>query len=932
VGSNVLGITLGIALAGAAAALLVWSIVYIAAARPSLGAKGAGAEPAMTSREYKQRFRLRCLYPLVGGATILALVWGWTYDPASATSLLAGILKSLLKRNDLPTVFVLGGFVLTGVVLHALAYSLYVRRLPWGTRIKEGWRVLLSGAVGGFLGWVTAIKIFGDWQPREYAQAYVVLGPPVMLTIILLTATLFVGLMSRLMDDEDREWSSRFGAFVIMMGAAWLVVGGLAVFGARVFDLPQGWYAKALAGVGGASGLFTLATGWSSRTSGSGAAAPSPGLAAAVTRNATTIVAAIFAAFVAVFLSWATSALIARIFMDADTFGAYPTHQGVLMNTEVWQNLLSIGVLLVVGYWMARFINANRFSLHAMYRSRLIRAYLGASRMFRNPNVFTGFDPSDNVQMHELRTELRVEIGEVNLDAFRDLTLQPEAGPSLVRRAWRATGGRLFGSSSAPKEDVKTEPLRRELSVALRALLRSTTLDLLHDPAPREEDQAKLRLALLHDLNGAIYANRKIFSDAFLEARVEFKGLLAQFEVASRSDDALVILNRNLLTAAAPSAIEARVPPANQRPLHVVNIALNLVAGAELAWQERKAESFTASPLHAGSWPLGYRRAKEYGGLPAHPGALSGISLGTAVAISGAAASPNQGYHSSPLVTFLMALFNVRLGWWLGNPGEPGKESTQSVPHLVWNTLTRRVREFFGRQVSKGAPAYTLSYPDNSISPLLQETLGLTDDQNPFVYLSDGGHFENLGLYEMVLRRCHIIVVSDAGCDPDCSLEDLGNAIRKIRVDFGIPLVFSDFQLYGRTNPAVAAARGQAPVLKPPALKYCALAEVQYKMIDGETAENGWLVYIKPAFYGTEPRDIFNYATANATFPHETTLNQWFSESQFESYRMLGRNAVEQICVKIPPGVDLDGFRRGVGDYVAPPSTAVAFSATTFPL
>jgi hypothetical protein len=926
VAANTVGITLGIVLAGVGAALLVGSIVYIAAARPSLRARG-GAMPAMAPGAYTKRFFWRCLYPLVGGATILALVWGWTYDPISAASLLSGILKTLLNRNELPTVLVLGGFVSTGVVLHALGFIAYVHRLPRDTWIKEAWRVLLSGAAGGFLGWVAAIKIFGDWQPREYADAYVVLGPPVMLAIILLTATLFVGLMSRLMDDEDREWSSRFGAFVIMAGAAWLVVGGLAVFGARVFDLPQGWYTKVFAAAGGASGLFTLASGWSSRTSGSGTATPRRGLAAAVTRNAITIVAAVFAAFVAVVLSWATSALMARIFMKSDTFGAYPTHQSVLMNAKVWQNLLSIGVLLVVGYWMARFINANKFSLHAMYRSRLIRAYLGASRMFRNPNGFTGFDPSDNVQMHELRTELRVEIGDVNLEAFRDLTLQPEAGPSLVHRVWH----RLSGISSAAKDEVKREG--RDLSVALRALLRTTTLDMLHDPATREEDQPKLRRALLQDLNGAIYANRKIFSDAFLGPRTEFQGILAQFEATNRNDDALVILNRDLLTAAAPSAIAPRLPRVDQRPLHVVNIALNLVAGSDLAWQERKAESFTASPLHAGSWPLGYRRAREYGGSPEYAGAASGISLGTAVAISGAAASPNQGYHSSPLVTFLMALFNVRLGWWLGNPGKPGEASTQSVPHSGWNKLTRGVRTFFGRTVDRGAPAYTLSYPDNSIIPLVQETLGLTDDQSPFVYLSDGGHFENLGLYEMVLRRCHIIVVSDAGCDPDCSLEDLGNAIRKIRVDFGIPIVFSDFQVYGRTNTAVAAAKAQGSVPHPPALKYCALGDIQYKKIDGEEAENGLLVYIKPAFYGSEPRDIFNYATSNATFPHETTLNQWFSESQFESYRMLGRHAVEQMCPEIEPGVDaIKAFSDGVRAYVALRSAAAASPATTSPL
>ena len=74
--------------------------------------------------------------------------------------------------------------------------------------------------------------------------------------------------------------------------------------------------------------------------------------------------------------------------------------------------------------------------------------------------------------------------------------------------------------------------------------------------------------------------------------------------------------------------------------------------------------------------------------------------------------------------------------------------------------------------------------------PIVDEALGLTNDKSPYVYLSDGGHFENLGLYEMVLRRCHFIVVSDAGGDPECSFADLGESVRKIRVDFGITIDF----------------------------------------------------------------------------------------------------------------------------------------------
>src|ERR1044071_8997721 len=154
------------------------------------------------------------------------------------------------------------------------------------------------------------------------------------------------------------------------------------------------------------------------------------------------------------------------------------------------------------------------------------------------------------------------------------------------------------------------------------------------------------------------------------------------------------------------------------KPFHVINAALNLVKGEELAWQERKAESFTMSRLHCGSWHLGYRPSTDYG---------EGISLGTALTISGAAASPNMGYHSSLIVGFLMTLFNVRLGWWLGNPGSPGAKSWQ-----------------------RGGPRY-------AVGPLFSEALGNTTDNYKYVNLSDGGLFENLALYEMVLRRCKFI-------------------------------------------------------------------------------------------------------------------------------------------------------------------------------
>ena len=280
----------------------------------------------------------------------------------------------------------------------------------------------------------------------------------------------------------------------------------------------------------------------------------------------------------------------------------------------------------------------------------------------------------------------------------------------------------------------------------------------------------------------------------------------------------------------------------SEKPFHLINATLNLIKGKELAWQERKAESFTMSRLHCGSWHVGYRSSVEYG---------DGITLGTALTISGAAANPNMGYHSSPVVGFLMTLFNVRLGWWLGNPGPCGDKT--------WR---------------RAGPGY-------AIGPLFSEAIGNTTSRSKSVNLSDGGHFENLGLYEMVLRRCKLILVVDAGQDFEYVFEDLGNAIRKIRIDLGIPIEI----------------RVVSPKKSEGTVNHCAFGTIKYSAMDGPGTD-GSLIYVKPLVSGDEPPDVSNYAAAHPEFPHETTTDQWFSESQLESYRLLGLHAVEAICGK----------------------------------
>jgi hypothetical protein len=256
----------------------------------------------------------------------------------------------------------------------------------------------------------------------------------------------------------------------------------------------------------------------------------------------------------------------------------------------------------------------------------------------------------------------------------------------------------------------------------------------------------------------------------------------------------------------------------------------------------------SARQLRSGADGLGYRASTEYGGP---------ITVGTAMAISGAAASPNMGYHSSPAVTLLMTMFNVRLGWWLGNPGEQGDKTYRSLG------------------------------PNFAIAPLVGEAFGLTTDQSKYVYLSDGGHFENLGLYEMVRRRCRHIVVTDAGRDPHYDFEDLGNAVRKISIDLGVQIRFYGLEkLKKRQNDETSAEVENGP--------YHAMGEIDYCSAD-RGGKNGIILYIKVGYHGCESAGVRAYARANQDFPHESTIDQWFTESQFESYRMLGFEITDRI-------------------------------------
>ncbi len=582
----------------------------------------------------------------------------------------------------------------------------------------------------------------------------VVFGPPWLLMAQITAETIYVAATSsETRSDAQREWLARAAGLFVAAGVCWTAAVVLGVLGSRLMDAlltDTSYVYQSLTG-GGLAATAGVALVSSGGDGGGGERGVVAGSLARLRKFLQVAGGQVFLALLLIVLSGVLDyALLGGSLLDLllanatkapATVSADGTELDALLfglkleppvaEVEVLGRLLLGGAVLgVLATVVSRSVNINRFSLHDLYRNRLVRAYLGATHKTRRPNPFTGFDMDDNPSMYQI---------------------WPQA---------KAT----------------------------------------HEP------------------------------------RVS-------------------------------------------RLFHVVNCTLNVVSTSNKAWQQRKAISFVVTPRHAGAADLdpcprwaghtgryagAYRPANSYGGK-------QGISLGTAMAISGAAANPNMGYNSAPSVTLLFALFNVRLGWWLGNPGLPGRNT------------------------------WRLSGPRQAIVPWFDEAFGRTTSDRAYINLSDGGHFENLGLYEMVRRRCRLIVLSDAGCDPDFTFADLGNAVRKIQIDLGVSVSFPHLdQLHARIRSGD----------KPSAAPYCTVGHIHYADADG-AGEDGYILYIKPSYHGTEEAGIRAYANEDESFPHDPTADQWFDESQFESYRSLGFEIVDELLSSLPKavqGADLEAI------------------------
>ena len=205
-----------------------------------------------------------------------------------------------------------------------------------------------------------------------------------------------------------------------------------------------------------------------------------------------------------------------------------------------------------------------------------------------------------------------------------------------------------------------------------------------------------------------------------------------------------------------------------------------------------------------------------------------------------------------------MGLLNVRLGYWLESPKYVNRPQSSGCCKTIWNISQRLFSESW-------------------VSLAAREMLGFPNEKWRYVRLSDGGHFENLGLYELIRRKCSVIIVSDATADPNWTFSDLARAIERVRVDFGAEI---DIDL-DPVTPRKRTGRSMEPY---------AVGKVKYA-----NDTSGRLIFLKTTLFRHLPEVVKGYARQHSKFPDEPTTDQFFDEEQFEAYRMLGYSAARRM-------------------------------------
>ena len=295
-------------------------------------------------------------------------------------------------------------------------------------------------------------------------------------------------------------------------------------------------------------------------------------------------------------------------------------------------------------------------------------------------------------------------------------------------------------------------------------------------------------------------------------------------------------------------------------PYHLINCVVNAPASWEPGLRGRNSDFYIFSQAFSGSPLTGYAPTAELEKLDNH------LNLATAMAISGAAASPHSGDITDRDSVFLKTLLNIRLGYWMRNLKANSWFRLPFLQRFRHPTAFHLFFEMFGLIWEKF------------------KLFGWTF-QPAYHHLSDGGHLENLGIYELLRRRTKIIIAVDGEADPQMRCESMMKLTRFARIDFGIEIHFDpkEFELQESGF----------------AKSHFTLGVIDYGSTDNEVQkankrEFGIIIYLKNNMTGNESSDLLDYRRRNPQFPHVNISDQFFDEEQFEAFRALGYHVADE--------------------------------------
>jgi hypothetical protein len=287
----------------------------------------------------------------------------------------------------------------------------------------------------------------------------------------------------------------------------------------------------------------------------------------------------------------------------------------------------------------------------------------------------------------------------------------------------------------------------------------------------------------------------------------------------------------------------------------------------------RGVASFTFSPTAIGGPLTGASETKHYEGIAKNRS--RDVTLPAAVAMSGAAVSPSMGKLTYRPLTFLLALANVRLGVWVLNPrrinesfasdrdGPNPDDRAESKSSLAPKSGVRS-RKTRTTLRHRPRPEY-----------LWKELLGRNRLEDKFLYVTDGGHYENLGLVELIRRGCRTIYCFDAG--GGTTSKALGDAVALARTELDVEIKMSPTTTKLAEDPKTRLSK-----------VVCAEGEIVYPAAGGRAAVSGRLFYVRSVVSDETPWDLRSYQLEDGIFPHDSTFDQFFNDQKFEAYRRLG--------------------------------------------